>query len=148
MDNTIKKQINLYIEFLSTISTNSFELKSWTPTCIECLQFALDNEQLLEEKPELYQDTLSTLQLLYFWLKDGEEWAYIELSQKFKKHYSPEVIGKAFKEISKRLAKLNNQDDIDKTLEDIGVTLKTPDGNYRNTYDVLNDISQAGDKLK
>ena len=103
MDIIIKEEINLYIEFLSKLPTN-YEFEEWIPTCIECLQFALDNEQLLNEKPELYQDTLSTLYLLYTWIKDSKEWAYIELRQKFKKRYSPKEIGKALKEISIRLS--------------------------------------------
>ena len=107
MDNINKenfnKHISQYIEFLSNIPSKGNNLESWIPICVECLQFTLDNEQLLNENPKLYQDALRTLHLLDSFIVEKEEWAYIVLKQKFKKYHSPEKIARAFKEVLKRL---------------------------------------------
>ena len=140
MDITIKEIINSYIEFLSKLTTN-YDSKEWIPNCIECLQFALDNEKLLAEKPELYQDTLSTLSLLYSWIIDNEEWAYIELRQKFRNYYSPEEVGKSLKQI---LTRLNNQREshIYNSLDNSLIDFKDINGNFKSVNQILTELSE------
>ena len=112
MPENIKRQIESYIKLLNlTLSDNPkyFELSDWIPNCIECLQFSLDNEKLLIEKPNLYADTLSTISLLYSCIIENESWAYIELRQKFRNIATPEQMGKALKIICERLKEANNK---------------------------------------
>lgn len=136
MNNKIKEQIIAYIDLLSLISAANHEYEIWIPTCIECLQFALDNEQLLNEKPELYSDTLSTLSLLYKWIVEEKEWAYIELREKFKKRYSPEEVGKSFKVILERMntIKENEANNL--------ANFKNEEGNFKSMMQILNELSE------
>jgi hypothetical protein len=106
MQENIKQQIEAYIKLLNiTLSDNPkhYELSDWIPNCIECLQFALDNEELLVEKPSLYADMLSTMSLLYSWIVEDESWAYIELRQKFRTVYTPKQMGNALKIMCERM---------------------------------------------
>ena len=76
INDELKKQIQIYINILNGILEDNVdksksayhELRHWIPNCIECLQFAADNESLLEEKPSLLYDTIDTIDLLYGWL--------------------------------------------------------------------------------
>jgi hypothetical protein len=144
MDITIKEKINLYIEFLSNILPTNNDYEIWIPTCIECLQFALDNEELLNEKPELYQDTLQTLYLLYSCIIKGEEWAYIELRQKFRKIYSPKEVGKALKEFSNRLSKQKEG----LYPSDCLIDFKDHNGNLKSVYQILSELSEQFKNIK
>ena len=134
---------------LSKISSN-YEYESWVPNCIECLQFALDNEQLLKEKPELYQDTLSTLCLLYSWIIEEHGWAYVELREKFKTWYTSKEAGKSLKNM---LDILNKQDEneelIDETenmLKKYDKTIYTEKGEYKAFIEVLDMLSEVWEK--
>ena len=122
---------------MSGVLPNNYDFKSWIPTCIECLQFALDNEELLNENPELYQDTLYTLSLLYSWIIEDKDWAYIELKQKFRKIYSPKEVGNALKEFSKRLTE--QKEEIYKG--DCLVNYKDADGNFKSMAQILSELS-------
>ena len=143
----MKKIIGNYIEFLSKILPTNYEFESWIPTCIECLQFAVDNEQLLNEKPELYQDTLSTLHLLYSWIIDDKGWAYIELREKFKKRYSPEEVGKALKCLLTKLQQnkcVEESQPLEHKLKNININLiNCETQGYKTPYEVLNELSEV-----
>ena len=139
MNDKIKEQITVFIELLSLALPSNYEYGVWIPTCIECLQFALDNEQLLNEKPELYSDTLSTLNLLYLWIIEEKEWAYIELREKFKKRYSPEETGKALKTIADRM---NNESMDSISNENNIINFKDAEGNFKSTIKILEELSE------
>jgi hypothetical protein len=144
MDITIKEKISLYIDFLSYILPTNNDYEVWIPTCIECLQFALDNEKLLNEKPELYQDTLNTLYLLYSCIVKNEEWAYIELRQKFRKIYSPKEVGKALKEFSIRLSKKKEELYTNNCLIDF----KDNNGDFKSVEQILSELSIQFNNIK
>ena len=80
-------------------------MNHWIPNCIECLQFALDNEELLKDKPSLFNDAVETVHLLYTWITNqpSGDYAYIILRKKFGRIYSPEEVGKALKKLVGRL---------------------------------------------
>ena len=143
MGNKIRQQIDLYVNLLSKIPLDHFEYSMWIPNCIECLQFVLDNEQLLKEKPELYHDTLSTLGLLYSWIIEEKEWVYIELREKFKTRYSPEETGKSLKLLVERLNK-ENTTQIKCSLKTLvnKVDIQNTDGSYKSLYQILNDLAE------
>ena len=111
MTDEFKQQISLYINLLNKTlpeNTNTLEfheLNHWIPNCIECLQFALDNEELLKDKPSLFNDTVETVHLLYAWItnQSSGDYAYIILRKKFGKIYSPEEVGKALSKLVERL---------------------------------------------
>lgn len=143
MDAIAKEQINIYIKLLSEVLQDNYDFKEWIPNCIECLQFALDNEELLNEKPELYQDTLSTLSLLYSWIIDNAEWAYIVLRQKFRIIYSPEEVGSALKVLVNRLSKQKEE----LYTSDYLINFKDGDGNFKSVAQVFNELSEEWDIL-
>lgn len=140
MNNKAKEQITIFIDLLSEISSANYEYEMWIPTCIECLQFALDNEQLLNEKPQLYTDTLRTLNLLYKWIVEEKEWAYIELREKFKKRYTPEEAGKSFKTILKRMG--NTKENTKENEVDNFINFKDEEGNFKSTVQIFNELSE------
>ena len=108
----LNKQIQIYINILNGILEDNtdksklqyHELRHWIPNCIECLQFAIDNEDLLEEKPSLLNDTVDTIYLLYGWLFEDKEFNYVILKKKFGKVYTHEEVGNAFKILAERLS--------------------------------------------
>lgn len=140
MNNKAKEQIAIFIDLLSEISSAKYEYEMWIPTCIECLQFALDNKQLLNEKPQLYTDTLRTLNLLYKWIVEEKEWAYIELREKFKKRYTLEEVGKSLKAILKRIG--NAKENIKKNEVDNFINFKDEEGNFKSMAQILNELSE------
>ena len=85
MDINIKNILNSFIKLLSETPQKDSPFETWIPNCIECLQFALDNEQLLIDKPSLYEDTLSTIYLLREWIFEDSKYAYLILERKFRK---------------------------------------------------------------
>ena len=135
MTDEIRSQISNCIKLIDSQPKGDYELNSWIPTCIECLNFALNNEQLLNEKPELYKDTLSTLSLLYSWIVENKEWAYIELRQKFRRVSTPEEVGNAFKLLFDKFNKKKNQ------TTQIATEFRENNGYYKSTYRVLNELS-------
>ncbi len=143
----MEKIIDTYIKYLSKILPTNYEFESWIPNCIECLQFAIDNEQLLNEKPELYKDTMRTLQLLQSWIVEEKEWAYIELRQKFKKHYSPEEVGKALKHLLTKLQQnkcVEESQPLEHKLKNININLiNCETQGYKTPYEVLNELSEV-----
>lgn len=144
MGHKTKILITNYIDFLSKMPLDHYEYSTWVPNCIECLQFAFDNEQLLEEKPELYHDTLSTLSLLHALLIEGKEWAYIELREKFKTRYSNEEVGKSLKLFAERLNK-ENTTKIKCSLKPLASKvddIQNIDGSYKSLYQILNDLAE------
>jgi hypothetical protein len=142
MDAVAKEQINIYIKLLSEVSQDNYDFKEWIPNCIECLQFALDNEELLSEKPELYQDTLSTLSLLYSWIIENAKWAYIVLRQKFRTIYSPKEVGGALKEVANRLNKQKEE----LYTSDYLVNFKDGDGNLKSVEQIFTELSEQWNK--
>jgi len=79
MDKDIKNLLKQYIKLLSdTLETSKkltkIEFQAWMPNCIKCLQFALDNEQLLIKKTSLYEDTLTNIALIYNWNLEKNIW--------------------------------------------------------------------------
>ena len=116
MDIDIRNDIELYINLLSKTLDTDGDYQIWMPNCIECLQFALDNEQLLSEKPSLYDDTLHTLALLYSWIFKNDTFAYVLLKQKFRKIYSGKEIGNAFKLLFERM---NTENTTQKQCDDL-----------------------------
>lgn len=147
MNNKVKEQITIFIDLLSDISSANYEYEIWIPTCIECLQFALDNEQLLNEKPQLYSDTLRTLDLLYKWIVEEKEWAYIELIEKFKKRYTPEEIGKSFKTILERMRRANENEVNEANKGNDFVNFKDEEGNFKSTVQILKELSEQFKRL-
>lgn len=147
MNYKLKEQISIYIEILSKISSNNHEFEIWIPTCIECLQFALDNEQLLNEKPELYSDTLRSLNLLYKWIVEEKEWAYIELREKFKKRYTPEEVGNSFKIILERMRSANENEVNEANKVNDFVNFKDEEGNFKSTVQILSELSEQFKRL-
>jgi hypothetical protein len=139
-DISIKEQLKLYIEFLYKILPTYHDYEEWIPICIECLEFALCNVELLTEKPELYRDTLSTLHLLYSWIVDNRAWAYIELRQKFRKIYSPKEVGTALKELANRLSNQNKNNEYLVSFKDIN-------GNFKSIEQVLSELSEQWNNL-
>lgn len=137
MTNEIKQFINNAIELLNATSKEDYELQHWTPNCIECLQFALDNEQLLIDKPSLYYDTIDTLNLLHSWIMEESKFAYIILRKKFGKIYSPTEIGNAFRIISDRLKAENNKSNNNELINCVD-----DDGNFKSLEKILNECSQ------
>jgi hypothetical protein len=142
MDAVAKEQINIYIKLLSEVSQDNYDFKEWIPNCIECLQFALDNEELLSEKPELYQDTLSTLSLLYSWIIENAKWAYIVLRQKFRTIYSPKEVGGALKDVANRLNKQKEE----LYTSDYLVNFKDGDGNLKSVEQIFTELSEQWNK--
>lgn len=142
MDAVAKEQINIYIKLLSEVSQDNYDFREWIPNCIECLQFALDNEELLSEKPELYQDTLSTLSLLYSWIIENAKWAYIVLRQKFRTIYSPKEVGGALKEVANRLNKQKEE----LYTSDYLVNFKDGDGNLKSVEQIFTELSEQWNK--
>jgi hypothetical protein len=140
VENNIKTTIKNYIEILS--GATNVDAHEWIPNCIECLQFALDNEQLLIEKPSLYEDTLDTLQLLYSWIVEDKGYAYIYLRQKFRTIYSGEQIGKALKSM---LSKLNCENK--KQENNLLVSFTNDKGEFKSTEQILNELSQKWNTL-
>ena len=138
MGNNVKSNIKQYINLLSEILPINNDFKAWIPNCIECLQFALDNKQLLMDEPSLYADTLSTLSLLYKWIFEEESWAYIKLYQKFRKVYSGQEIGVALKSL---LSKLNDRE-IEKRENDYLVSFTDKEGNLKSFDKILYELSQ------
>ena len=141
MDINIKDSIKKYIDLLSDVLETETEFETWMPNCIECLNFALDNEQLLIEKPKLYEDTLSTLSLLYKWIIEKESWAYIELYQKFRKIYTGAEIGEAFKVLSNRINE-NKIRESTKESENSLISYTDNNGNFKAVDQILNELSQ------
>lgn len=142
MDAVAKEQINIYIKLLSEVSQDNYDFKEWIPNCIECLQFALDNEELLSEKPELYQDTLSTLSLLYSWIIENAKWAYIVLRQKFRTIYSPKEVRGALKDVANRLNKQKEE----LYTSDYLVNFKDGDGNLKSVEQIFTELSEQWNK--
>lgn len=142
MDAVAKEQINIYIKLLSEVSQDNYDFREWIPNCIECLQFALDNEELLSEKPELYQDILSTLSLLYSWIIENAKWAYIVLRQKFRTIYSPKEVGGALKEVANRLNKQKEE----LYTSDYLVNFKDGDGNLKSVEQIFTELSEQWNK--
>ena len=111
MTEEFKQQIQKYIDILSGILEDNadkskqryHELRHWIPNCIECLQFAVDNESSLEEKPSLLNDIIDTIKLLHGWLFEDRGYSYVILEKKFGKAYSPEEVGKTLKILYERL---------------------------------------------
>lgn len=142
MDAVTKEQINIYIKLLSEVSQDNYDFREWIPNCIECLQFALGNEELLSEKPELYQDTLSTLSLLYSWIIENAKWAYIVLRQKFRTIYNPKEVGGALKEVVNRLNKQKEE----LYTSDYLVNFKDGDGNLKSVEQIFTELSEQWNK--
>lgn len=144
--NSMKQYIDLLSDILKTddkLVKNEFEI--WIPNCIECLQFYLDNEQLLIDKPNLYADILSILSLLYNWIFEGGSWAYIELYQKFKTIYSSEEIGNSFKVVFDRM----NKNSIDKKqikarlINNSLINYTNDNGDFKSLYEILSELHHA-----
>ena len=111
------------------------ELNHWIPNCIECLQFALDNEDMLKDKPSLFNDIVKTVHLLYVWMtnQSSGDYAYIILRKKFGKIYSPKEVGIALKKFVGRLKE--TKDEVVEYQEHI----KYQEKNLKN---VLDELSQ------
>ena len=117
MTEEFKQQIRLYINLLNKTlpeNTNTLEfheLNHWIPNCTECLQFALDNEKLLKDKPSLFNDTVETVHLLYEWItnQSSGDYAYIILRKKFGRIYSPGEVGVALKKLVGRLKETRDE---------------------------------------
>lgn len=135
MNDSIQERIRLYIDFLSDILATNNDFEIWILNCIECLEFVLNNEEILE-KPGLFQDLLLTLQLLDSWIIKNSEWAYIELERKFRKIYDSKEVGKSLSEI---LARLKNQ--MEDSKESSLIKLKDKDGNFKSTQQILEELS-------
>lgn len=137
MTNEVKQFINNAIELLNATSKEDSDLQHWIPNCIECLQFALDNEQLLIDKPSLYDDTIDTLKLLHTWMFEESQYAHIILRKKFGKIYSPEEVGNALKLISDRLKAEHSKNDSNELISYVD-----DNGNYKSIEQILNELSQ------
>lgn len=142
----IRQQIQLYIEFLTKLSQeneNDFELQSWVPNCVECLQFAVDNEALFKENSSPYADIIQTLYLLYSYIVKNAEWAYVELSQKFRKIYSPEEVGKFLQLLLERMQSLKEP-----YIESGNnfVSFTDDNGDYKPIEQILREISDKWEK--
>jgi hypothetical protein len=143
IDNQTRSLIIAAIKLLSGLPPDDHEYLIWAPNCIECLQFALDNEKLLVEKPELYHDTLSTLNLLYLWIIEEKGWAYIELREKFKTRYSVEKNGKALKTIIDKINK-ENTNSVNENFSALSniIDVQNQDGSYKSMYQILEELAE------
>lgn len=142
MDIKMKNNIELYIGLLSdALKTDNklakTEYKAWISNCIECLEFALDNEQLLIDKPTLYKDILNTLSLLYNWIFEEKSWAYIELYHKFRKICTGEECGQSLKTLFNRM----NKDEM-KPIETSQINYTNSEEKFKSLSQILNDLSQ------
>lgn len=138
----VRTQIESYIQLLNAYLNDNpkdFDIREWIPNCVECLQFALDNEKILEEKPSLYADTLSTLNLLYEWIVEGSQYAYIILRKKFETVHSPEEVGKALKTLVDRMRAEHHRGNL-MTGNDF-VSFIDDDGNCKSTEQILSECS-------
>jgi hypothetical protein len=142
----INSQIRSYIQLLDLYLSNSkdvnklqyIESRDWMQNCIECLNFALNNEKLLKAKPSLYVDTLETLNLLYSWIIEEKSWAYIALREKFKPIYTGKEIGNAFREIFNKIKTENKEATIEVRNSK---RFFNNDGNFKSIAKILNEIS-------
>lgn len=145
-DKVLESQIQLCIGLLEIAipseskSIADYELLDWIPNGIKCLQFALDNEVLLKEQPSLYQDTLGTISLIHAWVTDADNYSYIILRKKFQTTRTPEEVGNAFKSLLHKMqthnSKINDSEKVNNLIDVID-----EDGNFKSTYEVLNELS-------
>jgi hypothetical protein len=139
IEDSVKEQIQASIKMLNVIleeKVNDYELSDWIPNCVQCLQFALDNEDILIEKPSLYQDTVSTLYLLSEWIVNNEWYAYIELREKFKTVFSGEQVGTSLKCILNRMQELKTLSEEQKTI----IPFTNPDGEFKSVEQILTEL--------
>jgi len=144
IDEFVKERILASTKILNVIleeNAKDYELSDWIPHCIECLQFALDNENVLIEKPSLYQDTLNTLYLISEWVVNNKWYAYIELREKFKSVFSGEQIGNSLKLILNRMgeAKAENEEP-----EQI-IPFTNPNGEFKSVEQILSELGDVWD---
>lgn len=142
-----KQQINTYIKLLNILlseNTNHYELSDWIPNCIECLEFALNNGELLKEKPSLYEDTIRTINLLYLWIVEDKSYAYIELRQKFKTVGTSKEVGTALKKLIDRMKEENS---VLCNTENVFVSFMDNDGNFKSTVQILKELSDMWNDL-
>ena len=143
MDTNVKNTIGLLIRLLSETPQKNSPFETWIPNCIECLQFALDNEQLLIDKPSLYEDALSTIYLLREWIFEDSKYAYLILERKFRKVCTAEEVGNAFKILNKRM-----QDEANKKVDNNDfISFTDESGNFKSTSQILSELSSKWDSL-
>jgi hypothetical protein len=136
----VKQVIKPYIELLNQVlidNPDDYEYKDWIPNCIECLEYAINTDKEIPKEP--YNDLLGTINLLYEYFVNSKEWAYIELSQKFKTIYSGEQIGKALKLFADRLKEVNKEDE---TKRPDYVSFKDDNGNFKSTAQILEECRE------
>lgn len=145
----LKQKIDTYISLLNSYLSeynnprklDYHELRNWIPNCIECLEFALNNEELLKEKPNLYEDTLNTIGLLYSWIIEEKSWAYIALRQKFRKVCSAEEVGNAFKKLHTKIKEEKENNMV--CGENKYVSFIDENGNLKSTVQIFKELSDA-----
>ena len=144
----VRQIIQQYIGLLDQVlpknpqTINDYELKDWIPNCIECLEWAIKTDKDIPEQP--YNDLLSTLYLLYECFVKSEEWAYIELRQKFKTIYSGEQIGRALKVFTERIKEANREDETKKTDY---VSFTDTNGNFKSVEQILDECANKWNEL-
>lgn len=105
MDKDIQKSIIMWREVLYDIlnrGTND-ETKDWIQNLIKCFDYALEEKKNFPTEGEVFNDLLKTFHLLYKWIVEKEDWAWLELREKYKTVYSAKEVGNALREISGRL---------------------------------------------
>lgn len=144
MDTNYKEIARTWTTTLNDIlvqNTKNFyysELSDWVKNCITCLQFAIDNETILQEKPSLYEDTIRTFGLLYSWLIEDKEWAYIELRQKFRTIYNAKQTGEALRNLLNKMqqSKEPDEDQLHNEFNNIGIDFRN-----KSFVDILYEMS-------
>jgi hypothetical protein len=116
------------------------EDKYWLENCQKCLQFAVDNSELISNNENLYADVVYTLHLLDEWSK-GTQWAYIVLKKKYTPAVSAEQAGKAFRAVFDRMSE-QKENEIQGKLYDIGIDVKD-----KSLDDVIEQLSNKWNEM-
>jgi len=108
-----KNIMKSWIEILTCIldeNINNYELTDWVKNCIDALQFALNNENIIEENINLYNDLINIINMLHSWIIEKEDYMYISLRQKFKSVYTAEQVGQSLKCMLNKIEQYKNQE--------------------------------------
>lgn len=90
---------------------NQYPREDWIENIIKCFDYALDENNNFPTDGAVYNDLLNTIGLLYECFINKKDWAYFELSEKYKTVPLPEQVGKALKIISERIRNFNAEEE-------------------------------------
>lgn len=159
MDKDVQKSIIIWREVLCDIlnrDTND-ETKDWIKNLIKCFDYALDEKNNFPTEGEVFNDLLKTFHLLYKWIVEKKDWAWLELREKYKTVYSSEEVSNALRKISSRLSQSINEEiesvlGLDNTYSTISVEefIKTLSEQWSSSFNfqVVDNSKEEISKLK